>query len=123
MQSIRKFDLNLTLALEILQDDINNDMYMKKAISNEKIVEIVSEYYKLNPNELCSKIKTTNVCRARNVAILLMRQINSSNFQEIGRVLNRKHTSIMASLKNVETWLDNDAKLPAELADLKAMIF
>ena len=123
VQSIRKFDLNLTLALEILQDDINNDMYMKKAISNEKIVEIVSEYYKLNPNELCSKIKTTNVCRARNVAILLMRQINSSNFQEIGRVLNRKHTSIMASLKNVETWLDNDAKLPAELADLKAMIF
>ncbi len=122
VQSIRKFELNSTLALEILQDDINNNVCMKQHISNEKIVSLVAEYYKLSPDDLCSKIKTNSVCRARNVAILLMRQMNSCNFQEIAQILNRTHASIIASLKNIEKWLDNDKRLPAELADLRSMI-
>lgn len=122
VQSIRKFELNSTLALEILKDDVNNDTYMQKHISNEKILSLVAEYYKLSTDNLCSKIKTTSVCRARNVAILLMRQINSCNFQEIARILNRTHASIIASLKNIEKWINDDKKLPAELADLRSMM-
>ena len=122
VQSIRKFELNLTLALEILQDDITIKKENIKQISNEEIVNLVAEYYKTTANVLKSKIKTADVCRARNVAILMMRTKNSANLQEIGCVLNRTHGSIIASLKMVESLLDVDKKLPAELADLRAII-
>ena len=71
---------------------------------------------------LQSKIKTAEICRARNVAILFMRNINNANLPEIGRVLNRTHATIIASLKNMEKWLDSDKKLPSELADIRAMM-
>ena len=122
VQSIRKFELNLTLALEILQDDITVQNENVKQISNEEIVKLVAEYYKTTESVLKSKIKTADACRARNVAILMMRTKNSANLQEIGRVLNRTHGSIIASLKMVERLLDVDKKLPAELADLRAII-
>jgi chromosomal replication initiator protein len=122
VQSIRKFELNLTLALEILQDDITVKKENVKRISNEEIVRFVAEYYKTTADVLKSKIKTTDVCRARNIAILMMRTKNSANLQEIGCVLNRTHGSIIASLKTIESLLDIDKKLPAELADLRAII-
>lgn len=122
VQSIRKFELNSTLALEILKDEIGNDIKNKKSLSNEQIVEIVAEYYSSTTEALQSKIKTAEICRARNVAILFMRNINNANLPEIGRVLNRTHATIIASLKNMEKWLDSDKKLPSELADIRAMM-
>lgn len=122
VQSIRKFELNSTLALEILKDDVGNDIKNKKNISNEQIVKIVAEYYSTTMEALQSKIKTAEICRARNVAILFMRNINNANLPEIGRVLNRTHATIIASLKNMEKWLDSDKKLPSELADIRAMM-
>ena len=122
VQSIRKFELNTTLALEILKDDVGNDIRNKKNISNEQIVKIVAEYYSTTTEALHSKIRTAEICRARNVAILFMRNINNANLPEIGRVLNRTHATIIASLKNMEKWLDSDKKLPSELADIRAMM-
>ena len=122
VQSIRKFELNSTLALEILKDEIGNDIKNKKSLSNEQIVEIVAEYYSTTTEALQSKIKTADICRARNVAILFMRNLNNANLPEIGRVLNRTHATIIASLKNMEKWLDGDKKLPSELADIRAMM-
>ena len=122
VQSIRKFELNSTLALEILKDDVSDDIKNKKSLSNEQIVEIVAEYYSTTTDALRSKIKTAEICRARNVAILFMRNINNANLLEIGRILNRTHATIIASLKNIAKWLNGDKKLPSELADIRAMM-
>ena len=121
VQSIRKFELNTNLALSILADDVKkqND---KLTISNEEILSIVAEYYNLSVNDLISKIKRENVCKARNIAMHLMKKINSLNFQEIGRILNRNHATIIIGLRKVETWIQNDKKIPAELADLMMKI-
>ena len=119
VQSIRKFELNSNLAFEILKDDLKeNDN--NKYVSNEEILDIVAKYYNLSSQELRSKIKRENVCRARNVAMYLMKKINSANFQEIGRALNRNHSTVIAGLRNIENWMKIDKKLPAELADLTA---
>lgn len=121
VQSIRKFEINSALALEILKDDVGNDI-KNKNISNEQIVAIVAEYYSTTTEALRSKIKTAEICHARNVAILFMRNLNNANLLEIGKVLNRTHATIIASLKNMEKWLDNDKKLPSELAEIKLML-
>ena len=121
VQSIRKFELNSNLAMEILADDIQQKA-SHKIVLNEEIIEIVAEYYKLSAQDLSSKIKRENVCRARNVAMYMMKKINSANFQEIGRLLNRNHSTIISGLKNVEMWIQNDKHIPSEIADLMAKV-
>ena len=118
IQSIKKFELNTNLALEILCDDVKVKLFENKA-TNEEIIKIVSDYYCINKNDLSSKIKSANICKARNVAIYLMREINSANLQEIGRILNRNHSTIISCLKNIERMLEEDKKIPAEIADLR----
>ena len=117
VQSIHKFELNTNLALEILSDE-TQQKELKRVISNDDILEAVARYYKISISDLKSKIKSANVCRARNVAMYLMRK-NSANFQEIGAILNRNHSTIISGIKNVENWITTDKKLPSELADIQ----
>ena len=121
VQSIRKFELNTSLALEILADDV----ILKdgsKHVSNDEILSVVANYYNITIQDLKSKMKRSNICRARNIAMHLMQKINSSNFQEIGRMLNRNHSTVISSIRNVKMLIENDKKMPAELADLMAKI-
>ena len=119
VQSIRKFELNSNLAFEILADDVEQRK-VDKYISNQEIIDIVANYYNFPSQDLSAKIKCEKVCRARNVAMYMMKKINSANFQEIGRALNRNHSTVIAGLRNVEMMINNDKKLPAELADIMA---
>ena len=80
----------------------------------------MANYYNFPSQDLSAKIKCEKVCRARNVAMYMMKKINSANFQEIGRALNRNHSTVIAGLRNVEMMINNDKKLPAELADIMA---
>lgn len=121
VKSVRKFELNSSLAMEILAEG-HEMQTSRKQISNEEIVKVVNNYYKLPENVLLSKIKSANVCRARNVAMHLMRTVNNANFQEIGRCLNRTHATVIAGLKNIQVMLENDKKLPGEVAELKSKI-
>ena len=121
VQSIRKFELSFNLAMEILADDVKQKEN-NKSFSNTEILDMVAEYYKLSSRDLSSKIKREDVCRARNVAMYMMKKINSANFQEIGRILNRNHSTIISGLRNVEKWLQTDRRMPSELADLMAKV-
>ena len=118
IKSVKKFELNSSLALEILAEG-QGIQVPRKQISNEEIAKIVNDYYKLPENALKSKIKSASICRARNVAMHLMRLVNNANFQEIGRCLNRTHATVIAGLKNIQSMLENDKKLPGEVAELK----
>ncbi len=122
MQSIHKFELNASLALQILSDDLEKRSDEKVVYTNEEIIDVVAKYYGLSLCDLSSKIKCAKVCRARDIAMYLMRQLNSANFQEIGRVLNRNHSTVISGIKHVDAWLENDKKLPAELADIKSKL-
>ena len=121
VKSVKKFELNSSLAMEILSEG-HGEQASHKQISNEEIVKIVNNYYKLPENALKSKIKSASICRARNVAMHLMRTVNNANFQEIGRCLNRTHATVMAGLKNIQVMLENDKKLPGEVAELNEKI-
>ena len=120
VKSIKKFELNTNLALEILSDDVKKNENSKKVITNDDIIKVVAEYYNFSYQDLISKIKKEDVCRARSVAIYFLQKINSLNYQEIGRILNRNHSNIILGLKKIDILIKQDPKLPSELADLQS---
>ena len=124
IQKVKQFEISPALAHSILKDEIgnNNNHNNHNIHSNEQIIECVAKFYKFKAEDLTSKIKTSNVCLARNIAMFLMRDLNSSNFQEIGRILNRNHSTIISGIKNIENLLDNDKQLPSIIAEIKDII-
>ena len=118
VQSINKFELNTNFALQILEDDIEKKEKTNVKITNSEIVEKIAEFYNLKKEDIKSKIKTDKICKARNIAMYFMKKVNSANFQEIGREINRNHSTVISGLKNINIWLKTDKKFPAELADI-----
>ena len=120
IQKVKQFELNTALALSILKNDYKKEKNEnKKTTSNENIINAVAKYYKIKPEDITSKIKTSNVCLARNIVMFLMRDLNSVNYQEIGKILNRNHSTIISGIKNITNMLENDAKMPSIMAEIK----
>ena len=124
IQKVKNFEINSALALSILKDNIEEKKQdnTKQNITNEKIIEVVAKYFKVKENDIISKIKTANVCLARNIVMFLIRDINSANYQEIGKLLNRNHSTIISGIKNIEYMLQNDSKLPSIMAEIKSQL-
>ena len=120
IQKVKQFEINTALALSILNNDFKKEKNEnKKTTSNENIINAVAKYYKIKPEDITSKIKTSNVCLARNIVMFLMRDLNSVNYQEIGKILNRNHSTIISGIKNITNMLENDAKMPSIIAEIK----
>ncbi len=64
-----------------------------------RIVSQVEYEYGLNPGTLASRDRTPHVSGARRVAIQRLRKDTQMSFTEIGKMLRRDHTSVMALAK------------------------
>ena len=68
----------------------------------ERILNAVSKKYGVSAEDIKSKKKTENIASARHVAIYIIRKETELSLKEIGRLFNRDHTTIMASINKVD---------------------
>ena len=69
----------------------------------ERIFTIVSEEYGVSVEDMKSKKRTANIAAARHVAVYIMREITNLSLSAIGEVMDRDHTTVLASITNVTT--------------------
>ena len=130
MQSVRKFELNESLIMEILSDQLidnaNNQKFINKNkidnISTEHIISIVANFYKISEQSLQSKIKTNAICHARNVAIYMIKILKNLNYSDIGNIFKKSHSTIIHSINTIESMLEENKKLPGDIADIKNLL-
>lgn len=67
----------------------------------ERIVFCVAKHYGLSVDTLKSKNKSATVATARQVAAFLIRDITKLPFKEIGKILERDHSTIISSIDKV----------------------
>lgn len=68
-----------------------------------RIVSQVEYEYGLKPGTLASRDRTPHVSGARRIAIQRLRKDTKMSFTEIGKMLRRDHTSVMALAKVAKT--------------------
>jgi chromosomal replication initiator protein len=119
-------DLNgLTLDVPSVSRAIK-DMYKGKA--NELptpslIISEVSRFYSIDESVLRGTLKNKNTATARQVAMYLIRSMTNLSLPDIGREFNRDHTTVLHSLRKVETQLqDPGNELHDILRDIQANI-
>lgn len=75
-------------------------------LNEQKIINVVADYYSLNPSQLTGKIRTGQIALARHIAIYLIRENLDVPLKKIGDMFGGKdHTTIMHAIKHVENEL------------------
>ncbi len=93
------------------------------ALSIQKVIDIVSEYYHLPSEQLISKSRTAQIALARHVAMYLCRVLLNSPYKKIGDAFGgRDHATVINGIKNVETMLKEDPSLSGIIDTLSAKI-
>lgn len=94
-----------------------------KRVRIEDILKIVSRHYKVPRNELLSARRSRDVVRPRQIAMFLAKALTSRSLPEIGRRFGgRDHTTVLHSVRKVESMMKDDVELSQEIELLKRML-
>ena len=111
--------ITMDIAAEAIQNLIGGKNIATQ-LNEQKIINVVADYYNLAPSQLTGKIRTGQIALARHVAMYLIRLLLDVPLKKIGQVFGGKdHTTVMSALTKVENELKTDEKLQAAVEELK----
>ena len=92
--------ITLLFTKQVFQDDEVRKA-KKGKVDVDHIIDTVSEYYNLTPSQLKSKVRTSQIAMARQIAMYLSRQILTMPYQEIGKAFGKDHSTVLANVQKI----------------------
>ena len=86
-----KADINVDLAREVLHSQSSEH----SSVTHEEIMNLVCQYFKVDPEILESKSRKKDHSYPRNVYVYLCRQHTGLTVEAIGKTLNRNHSTVL----------------------------
>ncbi len=89
-------------------------------ISEQKIINVVADYYNLVPSQLTGKVRTGQIALARHIAMYLIRNMLDVPLKKIGDMFGGKdHTTVMNGISKVDKELKTNESLKEAVAELQ----
>ena len=121
--SVKQTDhITLEIAAEAVSSLVGGKQIATE-INEQRIINVVADYYNLTPSHLTGKIRTGQIALARHIAMYLIRELLDVPLKKIGAVFGGKdHTTVMSAIQKVEKELKTDEKLREAVDELKKRI-
>ena len=111
--------ITLDLAREILKEFMNGD----RAITIPRILEVVSDFYRLKEKELLSKSRHKSIVLPRQVAMYLCRTQTNASLPDIGAEFGGKdHSTVMYACDKVLESIGSDSDVARQINSIKASL-
>lgn len=111
------------LSSELIAEVIPRGTRSAQATSVEEIQQRVAETFGISRAELVGSSRAATPLRARQVAILLTRELTDLSLPQIGRLYGgRDHSTVLNSLRRVEANLVDDQELTGRVEELRRAI-
>lgn len=121
LSRLKNRDVNVTLAEEALKDLISPDT--KKNITVELIIEVISEHFNINIQDILSTKKSRNIAYPRQICMYLCRELTDLSLKEIGQKLGKRdHTTVLHGIDKVTQDLIKDFTIQNTIEVLKKKI-
>jgi len=118
-----KYDTIYEIKDNILKNIINNkkkkSKNVKRNISPEDIIHIVSSYLKIPYQEIKARTQKKEISLARHISIFLCRDLLELSLLKLGEIFNRNHSTILYSIKKVKKMSELDVNFNNLLIRLK----
>ena len=89
-------------------------------LNEQKIINVVADYYNLTSSQLTGKIRTGQIALARHIAMYLIRYKLDVPLKKIGNMFGGKdHTTVMSAISKVEKELKTNETLKAAVEELE----
>lgn len=102
-----KVKVDLDLAKEVIKSHVTDQSY----ITVKGINKLICQYFKVEPVMLRSKSRKKIHSFPRNVYIYLCRQNTDATLEEIGKTINRNHSTVLYSSEVIEKMIKVDHKV------------
>jgi len=115
---------NLALKSKVLNQEISSDLVrevLKNYIQNSshidmnKLINLICESFEIPKNKLCSKSRKKDIVVARNTAFFLGRKYTNLSLNEIGKYLNRRHSTVLKGITSIEREIKKDTHIGRQL--------
>lgn len=111
--------INMEIALEALQPLINV-REEKQKITEQRIINVVSDYYNLTPSQLIGNSRQGQIALARHITMYLSRTMLDVSYSKIGMTLGgRDHSTVMNGVEKVERELKTNTSMQEAINELK----
>ncbi len=84
----------------------------------EKIIDSVSKMYDIPVEDIKSKKRSKEISMARHISIYVIRKITQMSVTDIGKIFNRDHTTVLASIDVVSNEMNSDANVERTVNNL-----
>jgi chromosomal replication initiator protein len=119
VHSLTKQPITEELAAQVLKDVLP----AKRQLDVDMIQREVARFYKVAVEELKGERRTKHVSQARQVAMYLCRTLTDASLPVIGEKFGGKHhTTVLTSVRNIESQKHTDEQLKRDLAELNVKL-
>ncbi|MFA6675371.1 MAG: chromosomal replication initiator protein DnaA [Bacilli bacterium] len=118
--SLKQTDkITMDVAVEAVQS-LTGGKSLASQLNEQKIINVVSDYYNLTPSQLTGKIRTGQIALARHIAMYLIRITLDIPLKKIGDMFGGKdHTTVMSAIQKVDKGLKNNLELKTAIEELQ----
>ncbi len=110
--------LGQPIDLELARSVAGNIAQRKRAITVDRIKDVVSKHYNVSVADIVSRSRKQAIVRPRHVAIYLARKLTDQTLQAIGKSFNRYHATVYRSVGAIERGIREDAALKLQVRHL-----
>lgn len=92
-------------------------------LSEQKIINVVADYYNLTPSQITGKVRTGQVSLARHISMYLIRKHLDIPLKKIGDMFGGKdHTTVMSGISKVDKELKTNKQLQEAIEELEGKL-
>lgn len=111
--------IDLPLAIESVSSIINVKE-TERMLSEERIIEVVADYYNLTVSQLKGNVRTSQLALARHISMYLIRTMLDVPFKKIGQTFGGKdHSTVMSAVEKVESNLKTNPQLSQAIHEIQ----
>ncbi len=108
---LMKVRIDVDLAKEVLKAHLSGH----RSVSMEDIRALICQYFKIDPSLLQSKSRKAVHAYPRNMYVFLCRRYTDTTVEEIGRSIDRNHSTVLYACEVMEKKIKADQKIKNQL--------
>ena len=114
-------DISVAQVIKRLKDMFKNPKDLTQTV--DVIINETAKFYMLTPEDIKGQRRTRNTAHARQVAMYLIRRMTNLSLKDIGTLFEgRDHTTVMSSVRRVETGIEESSEFSKVIRDLTSNI-
>ena len=108
------------ITLEMVKSSIPEFLHENKPVTEtiEKIIEVTARKYDVTVEEILGTKRNKNIKTARNVAMYIAKQVLELSLPQIGKFMNRDHSTVHSNIQNIETLKETDNQLSNDILEI-----